>query len=104
MMAASETVELIKEVMQEVCELARADSHPLSENIIEKNIADTAKMKPYKPSMLLDYEARRPLETEAISGNAIAIAEKLKVPVPRIRQLYALLKTADFANRRNSNL
>jgi hypothetical protein len=56
-------------------------------------------MKPYKTSMLLDYQAKRPLEVEAILGNAIRIAARADIHVPHLQTLYALLKLSDEKNR-----
>ena len=51
----------------------------------------TLKMKPYKTSMLLDFEAKRPLEVEAILGNALRFAKENSIDVPYLSSLYALL-------------
>lgn len=82
---------LVKNVMKEVCILAEIDGCKLPENIIEKNIEMTEKMTPYKTSMLLDFEAKRKMEVEAILGNAIRFAEEKKVEVPYLTSLYGLL-------------
>jgi 2-dehydropantoate 2-reductase len=87
---------LVRQVMEEVCRLARAVGHELPSTIIEKNLADTLTMKPYKTSMLLDYEARRPMEVEAILGNAVRVAHRESVPVPHLESLYGLLKLVDL--------
>ncbi|KAF3349647.1 Translation machinery-associated protein 20 [Verticillium dahliae VDG2] len=47
-----------------------------------------------RPSMLLDWEARRPLELEVILGNPVRIARARGVEMPRLQSLYALLKSA----------
>jgi len=86
------TRELIKRVMTEVVALARHDGYILPSEIIKKNIEVTEKMPSYKTSMLLDYEARRPMEVEAILGNAIKKAEQFGVPTPYLYALYSLLK------------
>jgi 2-dehydropantoate 2-reductase len=52
-------------------------------------------MKPYKTSMLLDFENGRPMEVEAILGNAVRIARSLSVSVPHMETLYALLSLMD---------
>lgn len=93
-MAQPQTVELLEGVMQEVLAVATADGHYLPPEVVEKNLADTRKMKPYKTSMLLDYEAGRPIEVEAILGNIIKTAKKNAIPVVRIQTLYGLLKLA----------
>lgn len=47
-----------------------------------------------RPSMLLDWEAGRPLEIEVILGNPVRIARAHGVEMPRLQSLYALLKSA----------
>lgn len=47
-----------------------------------------------KPSMLLDWEAGRPMELEVILGNPVRIARGKGVDLPRMQTLYALLKSA----------
>ncbi|KAK1767741.1 putative 2-dehydropantoate 2-reductase [Phialemonium atrogriseum] len=46
-----------------------------------------------RPSMLLDWEARRPLEIEVILGNPVRIARAKGVELPRLQSLYALLRS-----------
>jgi len=63
-------------------------------------------MPPYKTSMLLDYEQGRPLETEAILGNAIRAAERANEPCPYLESVYASIRLkllSDDAKRRHSN-
>lgn len=90
-LAAPQGEELAREVMREVCRLATAAGHPLGEEAVAKNIDDTRVMKPYRTSMLLDHLAGRPMEVEAILGNAVRAARRLEVAVPRLETLYALL-------------
>ncbi len=92
---SEESTRLARTVMGEVCRLAAASGHPLAPDVIEQNIQGTRVMKPYKTSMLLDYENGRPMEVEAILGNAVRIARSLDVPVPHMETLYALLKLVD---------
>ena len=81
-----------KNIMKEVQALARSEEIELGDDLIEKNLNDTLKMTPYKTSMLLDYEAGRPLETEAILGNAIKVGGKNGIELVFIRELYDELK------------
>lgn len=83
---------LARAVMEEVCRIATALGHPLGEEVVVKNLADTEVMEPYRTSMLLDHQAGRPLEVEAILGNALAAARRVNLPAPRLETLYALLK------------
>jgi 2-dehydropantoate 2-reductase len=47
-----------------------------------------------RPSMLVDWEAGRPMELEAILGNPVRIAKRHGVEMPRLQSLYALLRSA----------
>ncbi|KAI0477185.1 2-dehydropantoate 2-reductase [Xylariaceae sp. FL0804] len=46
-----------------------------------------------KPSMLLDWEAGRPMELEVILGNPVRIAKSAGVAMPRLQSVYALLQS-----------
>lgn len=92
-------LKLVRRIMEEVCLLAEADGHPLPPGTIEANIEGTRAMKPYKTSMLLDFEARRPMEIEAILGNALRAARHLGVSVEHLEVVYVLLRLADVKNR-----
>jgi 2-dehydropantoate 2-reductase len=91
MVSNKATRSVIEKAMREVEILAAADGCVLPENIIEKNINDTLTMPPYKTSMLLDFEAGREMEIEAILGNALRFAESRNIDVPYIRAFYGLL-------------
>jgi 2-dehydropantoate 2-reductase len=53
-----------------------------------------------KPSMLLDWEAEKPMELEVILGNPIRLAREKGYEMPRMQTLYALLKMKE-KNRRD---
>ena len=78
--------------MKEVILLAEMSDSHLDPALIETMIENTRKMKPYKTSMLVDYEKGRPLELEAILGNAVFYAQEVGVDVPCLSGLYGLLK------------
>ncbi|MCX7823853.1 MAG: 2-dehydropantoate 2-reductase [Syntrophobacterales bacterium] len=95
-MVSNATIEsVVRAVMKEVVTLARLDGSPLSFSIIESHIKDTKVMKPYKTSMLLDYEAGRPMEIEAILGNAVRKAEEFGIEVPHLKTLYGVLSIVE---------
>ena len=91
--------DLCVELMKEVCAVAGARGIHLPENIIQKNLEYTRKFPPYKTSMLLDFENKRPLEVDAIVGNVIRIAHEKQVAVPYLETVYALLTAVDIKNR-----
>ena len=92
--------DLVRAVMEEVCAVAASTGHPLPDSVVDENIDHTLAMTPYKTSMLLDFEAGRPLEVEAILGKAVRVARENGVPAPRMETLHALLKMIDEKNRR----
>jgi 2-dehydropantoate 2-reductase len=83
--------QLIMQVMQEIFLLATADNCSLPKNIIAEKISYTEKMLPYETSMLLDFKNNRPMEIEAILGNALKFAQEKSIPTPHLSSLYALL-------------
>ncbi|HHJ38958.1 MAG: 2-dehydropantoate 2-reductase [Methylothermaceae bacteria B42] len=92
----------VRQLMTEVCAIAEATGHPLPPNVIDKNIANTYKMPPYKTSMLLDFEAGRPMETEAILGNAVRAGQREGVAIPRLESVYALMKLRELARQKST--
>ncbi|KAG7100663.1 2-dehydropantoate 2-reductase like protein [Verticillium longisporum] len=69
-------------------------SFPAGAATPERIVTSTERNAGARPSMLLDWEARRPLELEVILGNPVRIARARGVEMPRLQSLYALLKSA----------
>jgi len=90
-LASEATTQFVKETIAEVCAIARASGHPLADDTVEKQIQGTLRMPNYVSSMGQDLLAGRPMEIEALLGNAVRIARRLSVPAPRLDALYALL-------------
>ncbi|KAL8400817.1 hypothetical protein RB594_001003 [Gaeumannomyces avenae] len=59
----------------------------------DKILTSNERNKGSKPSMLLDWEAGRPLELEVIVGNPVRIARAKGVEMPRLQSVYALLRS-----------
>jgi 2-dehydropantoate 2-reductase len=87
----------IRALMAEVHAIAAALGHTLPAGIIDQQIDGTRQMPAYKTSMLLDYEAGRPMETEAILGNAVRAGRRAGVSVPHLEAIYALMKLRELA-------
>ena len=66
---------------------------------LAKMMANTATMGPYRPSMLVDYQNKLPLEVEAILGEPVRRANTLGVPVPTMETQYRLTAFLDRLNR-----
>ncbi|MFZ2312343.1 MAG: 2-dehydropantoate 2-reductase [Methylobacter sp.] len=86
----------VRNIMQEVCNIAAATGHPLPDDIVNINIESTYAMPPYKTSMLLDYENGQPMETEAILGNTVRAAQRLGIAAPHLESVYALMKLREL--------
>ena len=91
-LANSKSRELVAQLMAEIVTLSIADGYALPFDIIASQIHDTEKMVPYKTSMLLDFEHHRPMEIDAIIGNACKIARHYQVSTPYLDAIYALLE------------
>ncbi|KAJ9048743.1 hypothetical protein DSO57_1031771 [Entomophthora muscae] len=98
----SDARNLIKNTMLEIKSLAERvfgteiNYGPYSS--IDEYIDSTAGVH-YKPSLLLDYERKYPLELEVTLGAAIRAAREIDYHVPIITTLYSLLKLSDRKNR-----
>ena len=101
MVENQESLNLARRVMEEICRIAEAAGHPLPPEVVQENIDGTREMTPYRTSMLIDYEEGRPLEVEAILGNALKVAKRHGVSAPHIQSLYGLLKLVEMKNRSN---
>ena len=103
MMEDSHARQLAADLMAEVVAAANkcvqsvdfVGDRALSADIIDTMLAHTAKMKPYRTSMKIDFDEGRPLEVEAIFGNPLKAAHRAGADTPRIGMLYHLLKTLD---------
>jgi 2-dehydropantoate 2-reductase len=66
---------------------------------IDQRMAGAAKVGGHKTSMLQDLEAGRPLELEAIVGAVVELGERLGVPMPATKTVYACAKMLDQKRR-----
>lgn len=79
-------------LMQEV---ANASIRPIENNFLVKMMAQTMTMKPYAPSMKLDYDRGNPMELESIYGNPIRSAQQRGIAMPETEALYQQLRRMD---------
>jgi 2-dehydropantoate 2-reductase len=80
-------------LMDEVIQGAKSCGYDLPANTALELTKRTETMGDYKPSTLLDFEAGRALEVEAIWGEPLRRAQASGTAMPRLEQLYALLKS-----------
>src|SRR5437588_547696 len=99
MLGNAETTALIRHIMQETEALTEKLGVKMQVSI-EQRMAGAAKVGEHKTSMLQDLEAGRPLELEAIVGAVLEIADRLGLPMPHTRAVYACTKL--LAERRGA--
>jgi 2-dehydropantoate 2-reductase len=83
------------ELMNEVIDAANKCGHALESAAALEQIKRTEKMSAYKTSTLLDWEAGRPLEIEAIWGEPLRRAAAVGANTPCLGLVYTLLKSLD---------
>ena len=84
-------------LMDEVIAAANSCGYSLEDADAEQQLKRTEAMEAYKPSTLLDFEAGKPLEVEAIWGEPLRRAMAAGATAPRLEILYSLLKSVDRA-------
>ncbi len=94
-----EVSKVVREVMTETEAVAQKLGIRLPVSI-DQRIAGAEKVGAHKTSMLQDYEAGRPMEIEAIVGAVVELGERLAVPMPATRAVYACTKLLDEIRQR----
>lgn len=92
LMADASSYSLCEALMREVQAGAAACGKTISDGFIRKMLDDTRKMTPYAPSMKQDWDARRPMELDALYAAPLAAAAASGVALPRLATLHALLR------------
>jgi 2-dehydropantoate 2-reductase len=87
----ADTSRVIREIMTETEAVAGrlGIELPIS---IDQRLAGAEKVGAHKTSMLQDYEAGRPMELEAVVGAVVELGDRLGVPMPATRAVYACVK------------
>jgi len=75
-------------MMNEIAEAAKACARPIDDGFIRKMMEDTEKMRPYAPSMKLDFDRGNPMELESIYGNPLRAAKAKGIEMPETEKLY----------------
>jgi 2-dehydropantoate 2-reductase len=86
-------------IMHEVVAAAAACGHPFDVTFVDRMLANTEAMAPYRPSMKLDHDAGRPLELDAIYVAPIDAARAAGAPMVEAERLLAQLRRVDPASR-----
>jgi 2-dehydropantoate 2-reductase len=82
---------LVREVMVETEAVAARVGIELPVSI-DQRMAGAGKVGAHKTSMLQDLEAGRPMEIDALAGAVVELGERLGVPTPSTRAVYACVK------------
>src|SRR5439155_25005918 len=85
---------LVRDVMRETQVVAEKLGIELPITI-DQRMAGAEKVGAHKTSMLQDYEAGRPMEIEAVVGAVVELGERLDVPMPATRAVYACARLLD---------
>ncbi|MCS6771906.1 MAG: putative 2-dehydropantoate 2-reductase [Kiritimatiellae bacterium] len=87
--------ELIESLMMEVADCAAACGKQIDRAFVQKMLDDTDRMKPYKTSMMIDYERGRPMEIETIYERPLAAAQAAGRSAPQIQTILRQLRFLD---------
>jgi 2-dehydropantoate 2-reductase len=83
---------IIRPVMDEIVNLAKASGHTLPDDIQQSMIDSMPQELYFRPSMLMDVDRGNPMEIEVIVGNPLRIAQDLGYETPLLRMIYEHLK------------
>ncbi len=83
---------LARRLMDEGLDAARRLGHEISDEFADWQIERSYSMGPYKPSSLLDWQAGRPVEVEAIWGEPWRQGAAVGASMARLETLYRLLR------------
>ncbi|KAJ3554861.1 hypothetical protein NM688_g2886 [Phlebia brevispora] len=95
-LAVPQSRQALVDIMLEVLSVARAclpeDGAALLPDSVAQDVINNENPKSvFKPSMLVDLEAGRPIEVEAIVGGIVKRAKEVGVNIPRLEIIYASL-------------
>lgn len=99
LMQNADTRVLITDLMNEVLAGAAACGEKIEPEFVGKMLSMTDVMKPYAPSMKLDFDNHRPLEIQAIYANPIATAKAVGYYMRKTEMLAQELKFLDSVGR-----
>ncbi|HAZ49354.1 MAG TPA: putative 2-dehydropantoate 2-reductase [Cyanobacteria bacterium UBA11369] len=100
LMENASTRTLVEELMWEVVKGAAACDRQIPNTFIDHMLDYTLNMTPYRTSMKIDYDEKRPMEVETMFGNPLRMAQNNGVELSKIAMLYQQLKFLDEINCR----
>lgn len=90
-LASPELAAEVRALMDEVAAAAAALGFSISDKFIQGQLDVTPRLGAYRPSSMIDWEAGRAVEVEAIWGEPLRRARAAGAATPRLALLYALL-------------
>jgi 2-dehydropantoate 2-reductase len=87
LMNNNKTFELVRDLMFEVVYAANGCGVKIDEDFVVEMLNSTRIMKPYAPSMKLDFDFKRPLEIGAIYSAPLAEASRHGIKMPKVAML-----------------
>jgi 2-dehydropantoate 2-reductase len=98
-----ESLKLVRRLMTEALEVARAEGADLGDDRIDYYLAHSQKnLRALKTSTQQDLERGKPLEVEALAGAVVRAARRHGVAAPAYETIYALLRLLDSNARKSS--
>jgi 2-dehydropantoate 2-reductase len=95
-----EGLELLRTMMREIVNVARAEGAHISDDRIDAYIAHSLKnLRALKTSTQQDLERGKSLEYEALSGAVVRAASRHGLKVPTVEIVYTLLRLLDGSRR-----
>jgi len=99
MVSSEFATDMVRDVMFEVADIARAYNHEISKAQIDfqmdRAIARIANDSGVEPSMMQDVKAGRQIEVEAIVGNPVRLAKEKGVKCEKLEMIYILAMALD---------
>ena len=92
LMGDPDSREMVRTLMIETVEAARACGSPLREGLVDKLMRSTEGMPDYLPSMYHDHALGRPMELQAIYEAPLAAATAAGCDMPATRMLFQALR------------
>jgi 2-dehydropantoate 2-reductase len=92
--ASPHALALVRGVMEECAAVAAALGIELPVSI-DRRLEGALAVGDHRTSMLQDFEAGKPLESDCITGAVVEIADAVGVPVPATRVLHDMIRAAE---------
>jgi len=84
------TRDLVLAIMHETAQIATRLGSPPKISV-ERRFEGAAKVGEHKTSMLMDYQAGKPLETDVLLKAPVELARLVGAPAPNLEAVYALI-------------